>query len=154
MKQPRNALVVKEGEARQDAVPVGDDIFMSRGISNSYLVTTPDGDVQINTGMYFEANEIKRRFGQVSGPTREGRRCIRHFPKISFVPRDGQHPTPIRTESGRLDFGIMLERFSERLSGAGIPNSRGLVCRRRNDPMFIRTELNGPNWSLIPQRLR
>jgi glyoxylase-like metal-dependent hydrolase (beta-lactamase superfamily II) len=70
MKQPLNALIVKEGEARQDAVPVGDDIFMSRGISNSYLVTTPDGDVQINTGMYFEADEIKRRFGQVSGNPR------------------------------------------------------------------------------------
>jgi alkyl sulfatase BDS1-like metallo-beta-lactamase superfamily hydrolase len=44
---------------------------MSRGISNSYIVTTDDGDVQINTGMYFEAEEIKRRFGAVSqGPLR------------------------------------------------------------------------------------
>ena len=55
MKQPENALIVKEGEGQQDAVALGDGIFMSRGISNSYLVTTSDGDVQINTGMHFEA---------------------------------------------------------------------------------------------------
>src|SRR5207249_9125098 len=34
--------------------------------SSSYLVTTQDGDVLINTGMYHEADEIKRRFGEVS----------------------------------------------------------------------------------------
>jgi glyoxylase-like metal-dependent hydrolase (beta-lactamase superfamily II) len=39
---------------------------MSRGISNSYLVTTSDGDVLINTGMHFEAAEIRRRFAAVS----------------------------------------------------------------------------------------
>ncbi len=71
MKEPLNALIVKEGEGSQDAVAVGDGIYMSRGISNSYIVTTDDGDVQINTGMYFEAEEIKRRFGAVSqGPLR------------------------------------------------------------------------------------
>lgn len=66
MKQPENALIVKQGEGVQDAVSLGDGIFMSRGISNVYLVTTNDGDVQINTGMYFEAEETKRRFAAVS----------------------------------------------------------------------------------------
>jgi len=67
VKQPENALIVKEGEGRQDAVPLGDGIFMSRGISNSYLVTTADGDLLVNTGMHFEAAEIRRRFTAVSG---------------------------------------------------------------------------------------
>jgi len=66
VKQPENALIVKEGEGQQDAVALGDGIFMSRGISNSYLVTTSDGDVLINTGMHFEAAEIRRRFAAVS----------------------------------------------------------------------------------------
>jgi glyoxylase-like metal-dependent hydrolase (beta-lactamase superfamily II) len=71
MKQPLNALIVHEGDGTQDAVALGEGIFMSRGISNSYLVSTPEGDVQINTGMYFEAEEIKRRFAAVShGPLR------------------------------------------------------------------------------------
>jgi alkyl sulfatase BDS1-like metallo-beta-lactamase superfamily hydrolase len=69
--QPLNALIVHEGDGTQDAVPLGQGIYMSRGISNAYLVTTPEGDVQINTGMYFEAAEIKRRCSAVSnGPLR------------------------------------------------------------------------------------
>jgi glyoxylase-like metal-dependent hydrolase (beta-lactamase superfamily II) len=66
MKQPENALIVKEGQGRQDAVSLGEGIFMSRGISNSYLVTAADADLLINTGMHFEAPEIQRRFAAVS----------------------------------------------------------------------------------------
>jgi alkyl sulfatase BDS1-like metallo-beta-lactamase superfamily hydrolase len=63
--------LVKQGEGRQDAVDVGAGIFMSKNIANSYLVTTPDGDVLINTGTDFEADEIKARFARVSsGPLR------------------------------------------------------------------------------------
>ncbi|MCV7035502.1 MBL fold metallo-hydrolase [Mycobacterium heckeshornense] len=63
--------LVKQGEGDQDAVDVGDGIFMSRNIANSYLVTTADGDVLINTGTDFEAARIKARFDRVSsGPLR------------------------------------------------------------------------------------
>jgi len=63
--------LVKQGEGAQDAVDVGDGIFMSRNIANSYLVTAPDGDLVINTGTDFEAEEIKSRFARVSnGPLR------------------------------------------------------------------------------------
>lgn len=63
--------LVKQGEGAQDAVDVGDGIFMSRNIANSYLVTTPDGDLVINTGTEFEADEIRSRFARVSnGPLR------------------------------------------------------------------------------------
>src|ERR1700761_3164593 len=63
--------LVKQGEGRQDAVDMGDGIFMSKNIANSYLVTTSDGDVLINTGTDFEAGEIKARFARVSpGPLR------------------------------------------------------------------------------------
>jgi alkyl sulfatase BDS1-like metallo-beta-lactamase superfamily hydrolase len=57
--------LVKQGEGDQDAVDVGDGIFMSRNIANSYLVTTSDGDVMINTGTHFEADAIKARFDKV-----------------------------------------------------------------------------------------
>src|SRR5215475_6689152 len=63
--------LVKQGEGAQDAVDIGDGIFMSKNIANSYLVTTSDGDVLINTGTDFEAPEIKARFARVSkGPLR------------------------------------------------------------------------------------
>ena len=63
--------LVKQGEGAQDAVDLGDGIFMSKNIANSYLVTTPDGDLMINTGTDFEAPAIKARFSRVSaGPLR------------------------------------------------------------------------------------
>src|ERR1700730_2526296 len=58
--------LVKQGEGDQNAVDLGDGIFMSKNIANSYLVTTPDGDVLINTGTDFEAPEIKARFARAS----------------------------------------------------------------------------------------
>ncbi len=65
MAQSLEALI-KQGEADQDAVAVGDGIFMSKNIANSYLVTTAEGDVLINTGTDFEAPAIKERFDRVS----------------------------------------------------------------------------------------
>jgi len=63
--------LVKQGEGAQDAVDLGGGIFMSRNIANSYLVTTSDGDLLINTGTDFEAAEIKTRFSRISaGPLR------------------------------------------------------------------------------------
>jgi glyoxylase-like metal-dependent hydrolase (beta-lactamase superfamily II) len=58
--------LVKQGEGEQDAVDLGDGIYMSRNIANSYLVTAPDGDLLINTGTEFEAAQIKDRFSRVS----------------------------------------------------------------------------------------
>jgi len=63
--------LVTQGEGDQDAVDVGDGIFMSKNIANSYLITSSDGDVMINTGTHFEAPAIKSRFEKVSnGPFR------------------------------------------------------------------------------------
>jgi alkyl sulfatase BDS1-like metallo-beta-lactamase superfamily hydrolase len=68
---PRLDELVKQGEGEQDAADLGDGIFMSRNIANSYLVTTSDGDLLINTGTDFEAADIKARFARVSkGPLR------------------------------------------------------------------------------------
>src|SRR6201998_1420890 len=70
MPQSLDALV-RQGEVDQDAVDLGDGTFMSKNIANSYLVTTSDGDVLINTGTDFEAARIKARFDRVSsGPLR------------------------------------------------------------------------------------
>jgi alkyl sulfatase BDS1-like metallo-beta-lactamase superfamily hydrolase len=63
--------LVKHGEGPQDAIDLGDGMFMSKNIANSYLVRTSDGDVLINTGTHFEAAQIKARFDLVShGPLR------------------------------------------------------------------------------------
>jgi alkyl sulfatase BDS1-like metallo-beta-lactamase superfamily hydrolase len=58
--------VVNQGAADADAIALGDGIFMSRGVANSYLVTTPGGDLMINTGLPNETDRIKDRFARVS----------------------------------------------------------------------------------------
>ena len=64
--QPLNAQIVNDGVGRQDAVDLGNGIFMSRDVSNLYLVLTDEGSVLINTGIIYSAAENKRRFDAVS----------------------------------------------------------------------------------------
>jgi alkyl sulfatase BDS1-like metallo-beta-lactamase superfamily hydrolase len=64
--QPLNALLMHAGEGPQDAIDLGDGIFMSRDISNAYRVLTPAGDVIVNTGIVFSAAENHRRLSAVS----------------------------------------------------------------------------------------
>jgi alkyl sulfatase BDS1-like metallo-beta-lactamase superfamily hydrolase len=51
------------------AVDLGDGIWMSPGLSNSYLLETDDGRIVVNTGMGFEGPLHGRAFGAVPGPT-------------------------------------------------------------------------------------
>ncbi|MBV6424771.1 MAG: hypothetical protein NAOJABEB_02585 [Steroidobacteraceae bacterium] len=52
------------------AIPIGDFIWQSTGLSNAYAVRTPAGRVIINTGMGFEAPVHKRLFDTACpGPT-------------------------------------------------------------------------------------
>jgi alkyl sulfatase BDS1-like metallo-beta-lactamase superfamily hydrolase len=64
--EPLNAQIINDGAGRQDAVDLGNGIFMSKDVSNLYLVTTADGNVLINTGIIYSAAENKRRFDAVS----------------------------------------------------------------------------------------
>jgi alkyl sulfatase BDS1-like metallo-beta-lactamase superfamily hydrolase len=64
--QPLNAQIINDGLGRQDAVDLGHGIFLSKDVSNLYLVTTDDGSVLINTGIIYSAAENKRRFDAVS----------------------------------------------------------------------------------------
>ena len=53
------------------ALDVGDGIWCSPGMSSSYLITTDDGRVVVNTGMWFEGRTHKRNYDAVStAPTR------------------------------------------------------------------------------------
>jgi alkyl sulfatase BDS1-like metallo-beta-lactamase superfamily hydrolase len=66
LQQPLNAQLMSAGAGKQDAVPLGHGIFMSRDISNAYRVVTTDGDVIINTGIVFSRDENYRRLSAVS----------------------------------------------------------------------------------------
>ena len=49
------------------AEPINDHIFMSRGTSNGYLVTTSEGDVVINTGMPYQGKRYRERYEELLG---------------------------------------------------------------------------------------
>ncbi len=65
-RQPQNAEIIRAGEGKQDAVPLAHEIYLSRDISNAYRVLTPAGDVIVNTGIVFNAEENFRRLSAVS----------------------------------------------------------------------------------------
>jgi alkyl sulfatase BDS1-like metallo-beta-lactamase superfamily hydrolase len=53
------------------AIDVGAGVWCSPGMSSSYLITTTDARVVVNTGMWFEAKTHKRNYDAVStAPTR------------------------------------------------------------------------------------
>ncbi|WP_319456767.1 MULTISPECIES: alkyl sulfatase dimerization domain-containing protein [unclassified Mycobacterium] len=60
-------LQAATGEA---AVALGDDIWMSPGVSNAYAVATDAGRVVINGGIFFEGPLHHKAFEDVPGPTR------------------------------------------------------------------------------------
>ena len=54
-----------------DAIDMGAGIWCSPGMSSTYLVTTADGRIVVNTGMWFEARTHKRNYDAVTtAPTR------------------------------------------------------------------------------------
>jgi hypothetical protein len=95
--QPQNAQIIRAGEGKQDAVPLGHEIYLSRDISNAYRVLTPAGDVLVNTGIVFNAEENFRRLSAVSSnPVKkdplhpEPRRPYRRVEMVQQA-RDGDH---------------------------------------------------------------
>jgi glyoxylase-like metal-dependent hydrolase (beta-lactamase superfamily II) len=54
----------------EPATPLGDDIWMSPGVSNSYALTTDDGRVIVNAGLVFEGPLRQRAYADLPGPTR------------------------------------------------------------------------------------
>ena len=55
--------LVRSGDVQTEAVAITPFIFMSRDVSNAYLVTTSDGDVVVNTGMPDGAERSVALFG-------------------------------------------------------------------------------------------
>ncbi len=57
--------------SQTEARPINDFIYLSEGLSNSYLVTTAEGGVIVNTGTGFESPVHKRLYDAVDpGPVR------------------------------------------------------------------------------------
>jgi alkyl sulfatase BDS1-like metallo-beta-lactamase superfamily hydrolase len=62
----RVAELVKSGEGQRAAIERAPGVYESRGIGNSYLLTTPDGDVLVNAGTLGDARRGRELFRAVS----------------------------------------------------------------------------------------
>jgi alkyl sulfatase BDS1-like metallo-beta-lactamase superfamily hydrolase len=66
-KNLRAAQMIKSGHGQAEAIDRGNGIWESRGIGNSYLITTDEGDVIVNAGTLVDARRGKELFAKVSG---------------------------------------------------------------------------------------
>jgi alkyl sulfatase BDS1-like metallo-beta-lactamase superfamily hydrolase len=67
----RVADLVQSGEGQIAAIERAPGVYESRGVGNSYLLTTPAGDVLVNAGALGDARRGRELFSQVSkGPIR------------------------------------------------------------------------------------
>lgn len=62
----RAAQMVKSGEGQTEAIHRGNDIWECRGIGNSYLVVTGEGNLLVNAGTLADARRSKGLFAAVS----------------------------------------------------------------------------------------
>lgn len=57
--------------SQTEATKINDFVYLSEGLSNAFLIVTPEGRIAVNTGMGFEAPVHKRNFDAADdGPTR------------------------------------------------------------------------------------
>ncbi|GGC14410.1 hypothetical protein GCM10011494_36560 [Novosphingobium endophyticum] len=62
----RVASLVQSGDAQDHAIERSPGVWESRGVGNSYLLTTADGDVLVNAGTLADARKGRARFAAVS----------------------------------------------------------------------------------------
>jgi alkyl sulfatase BDS1-like metallo-beta-lactamase superfamily hydrolase len=60
------AEMIRSGEGQEAAIERAPGVWESRGIGNSYLITTPKGDVLVNAGALRDARRGKELFARVS----------------------------------------------------------------------------------------
>ncbi|MBW2380577.1 MAG: MBL fold metallo-hydrolase [Deltaproteobacteria bacterium] len=98
--------------SQPEARRINDFIYLSEGLSNSYLITTAEGRVVINTGMGFEAPVHKRNFDAIdASPVRyilltQGH--VDHVGGVDLFRDEGTqlvaqaHNQPHQTDDGRI----------------------------------------------------
>ena len=89
--------------SQPEAVAVAEGVYVSEGLSNTYLVVTSEGRVVINTGMGFEAPVHKRNFDAVdAGPVRYVLLTQGHVDHVGGVDLFLEQCTEVVTQANNL----------------------------------------------------
>src|SRR5258706_16391899 len=60
------AELIQSGRGQEQAIERAPGVYESRGIGNSYLLTTSEGDVLVNAGALDDARRGKELFARIS----------------------------------------------------------------------------------------
>jgi alkyl sulfatase BDS1-like metallo-beta-lactamase superfamily hydrolase len=113
--------------------PINDFIHLSEGLSNSFLITTTDGDIVVNAGMAFEAPYHKKNYAALSSaPLRyiiltQGH--VDHVGGVDFLKQDG---TRVIAQSGNAEhqaYDRRLARFRASRSAFAFIEKNGASMR-------------------------
>jgi alkyl sulfatase BDS1-like metallo-beta-lactamase superfamily hydrolase len=117
------------------AIDVGDGIWCSSGMSNAFLVTTDDGRVVVNTGMWFEGKAHKRNFDAVSdAPTRYNVLTQSHNDHTGGVGRFREPGTLLLAQANNA----ACQADDQRIHGFRIRRSLPFFADVMGQPGFVR----------------
>ena len=95
--------------------PINDFIHLSEGLSNSFLITTSEGNIIVNTGMAFEAPYHEQSYRAISsGPTRYIILTQGHVDHVGGVDRLRDETTQVIAQAGNAEhqaYDRRLARF-------------------------------------------
>jgi len=118
-----------------EAIDMGQGIWCSPGMSSSYLITTDDGRVVVNTGMWFESRTHKRNYDAVStAPTRYITLTQSHTDHIGGIDRFREDGTLLIAQ-GNI---TACQADDERIHGLRIRRSLPFFSDVMGQPGFAR----------------
>jgi len=121
---------------------INDFIYLSEGLSNAFLVVTPEGRVVINTGMGFEAPVHKRNFDAVdTGPIRyilltQGH--VDHVGGVDLLREDGTQVVAQANNEAQQSDDALIQPFRASRSAFAFRDAIARSIR------YVREHIDGP----------
>ena len=97
-----------------EARPIRDGIYVSEGLSNTFLISTSEGRILVNTGMGFEAPVHKRNYDAVDdGPVRYILLTQGHVDHVGGVDLFKEEGTEVVSQAGNAAHQADDERIAQ-----------------------------------------